>query len=139
MQLTLETDYAIRIVAVLAKNQKRMFASEIAEQTSVTLRFALKILRKLVGEGIVQSFKGKQGGYILAKEPADITLLQVVEAIEGTVFINRCLRDYESCNRGKAPLCVFHHIFEQATNHLRQELDAVNFENIFEIEQKLPV
>ncbi len=53
MHITLETDYAVRIVDCLAREQKRMGAQAIADETSVTLRFALKILRKLVGSGIL--------------------------------------------------------------------------------------
>ncbi|MGN0674985.1 MAG: Rrf2 family transcriptional regulator, partial [Oscillospiraceae bacterium] len=55
MHITLEADYAIRIVHCLAKSKKRLDAKTIAEQTTVTLRFALKILRKLVASGIVKS------------------------------------------------------------------------------------
>ena len=48
MHITLEADYAIRIVQVLAQNQRRLDAKTISEMTGVTLRFSLKILRKLV-------------------------------------------------------------------------------------------
>ena len=63
MHITLEADYAIRIVQVLAQNQRRLDAKTISEMTGVTLRFSLKILRKLVAAGIIKSFKGTQGGY----------------------------------------------------------------------------
>ena len=52
MHITLEADYAIRIVQVLAQNQRRLDAKTISEMTGVTLRFSLKILRKLVAAGI---------------------------------------------------------------------------------------
>ena len=61
MFITLETDYAVRIVYCLARSGKRTGASEISESTGVTLRFALKILHKLVANGIVRSFKGAEG------------------------------------------------------------------------------
>ena len=60
MHITLEADYAIRIVQVLAQNQRRLDAKTISEMTGVTLRFSLKILRKLVAAGIIKSFKGTQ-------------------------------------------------------------------------------
>ena len=56
MYFTLETDYAIRIVDTLARSQKRLDAKTISEMTGVTLRFSLKILRKLVAAGIIKSF-----------------------------------------------------------------------------------
>jgi len=66
MHLTLEADYAVRIVDKLAIKNKKMGAQSIAEQTNVPLRFALKILRKLVACGAVKSYKGAHGGYIIA-------------------------------------------------------------------------
>ena len=85
MYFTKETDYAVRITRYLAAQQNRMPAKDIAEHTDVTLRFALKILNKLVGAGLVTSYKGKTGGYELAAPPAQIDLRQIVETIEGPV------------------------------------------------------
>ena len=59
MILNLETDYAIRIVHYLAEVGERRDAGKIAEKTGVTLRFSLKILRKLVAAGIIRSYKGR--------------------------------------------------------------------------------
>ena len=60
VHITLEADYAVRIVQVLAQSNKRLDAKTISEMTGVTLRFSLKILRKLVAAGIIRSFKGTQ-------------------------------------------------------------------------------
>ena len=67
MYITLETDYAVRIVSVLCLDGGRVDAATIAGRANVTLRFALKILRKLVAADIIRSYKGTQGdrGYIL--------------------------------------------------------------------------
>ena len=61
MHITLESDYAVRIVYCLARQGGRMDAKKIAEETGVTLRFSLKILRKLVAGGLVSSYKGTKG------------------------------------------------------------------------------
>ena len=74
MHITLESDYAVRIVSCLAKNGGRMDARSIAEETGVTLRFSLKILRKLVTGGLVNSYKGTKGGYELGRSPSEISL-----------------------------------------------------------------
>ena len=71
MVMTLEADYAVRIVEYLTKHPERCDAKTISERVSVPLRFSLKILRDLVREGMVCSFKGAKGGYTLAKPPAD--------------------------------------------------------------------
>lgn len=93
MHLTLEADYAVRIVDKLAIENKKIDAHTISEQTNVPLRFALKILRKLVASGAVKSYKGAHGGYMIAKDPKDITLREVIEAVEGPFMISRCQQD----------------------------------------------
>ena len=69
MHMTLEADYAVRIVEFLAVNPGRADAKTISERTSVTLRFTLKILRTLVSDGIVRSYKGAKGGYAVYDFP----------------------------------------------------------------------
>ena len=65
MHINLESDYAVRIVQYLAQSNERRDAQSIADSTCVSLRFTLKIMRKLVAADIVQSFKGAHGGYTL--------------------------------------------------------------------------
>ena len=93
MYITLEADYAVRIVDCLAQHQMRMDAKSLSAATGVTLRFALKILRKLVAEGIVRSYKGTQGGYELARPAGEIALGEVIEIVEGPIVISRCVGD----------------------------------------------
>lgn len=88
MHITLEADYAVRIVHALAQSGKRLDAKTISEMTGVTLRFSLKILRKLVAAGIVKSFKGTQGGYEIGKPAEEISLGEVIETIEGRYTLN---------------------------------------------------
>jgi Rrf2 family protein len=74
MVMTLEADYAVRIVDALSRSAQHRGARSISEETKVPLRFALKILRKLVAGGIIVSFKGAHGGYSLARGADSITL-----------------------------------------------------------------
>ena len=104
MHITLESDYAIRIVHCLCKNGKRMDARTISESTGVTLRFSLKILRKLVSSKIIRSFKGSQGGYEITKNPGEISLREVIEVVEG-LGIRRKRGNGASC--AVSPLHIF--------------------------------
>ena len=61
MHMTLETDYAVRIMETLTREGKRVDARTISEKTRVPQRFALKILRSLVADGLVRSYKGASG------------------------------------------------------------------------------
>ncbi|MDD4377968.1 MAG: Rrf2 family transcriptional regulator [Eubacteriales bacterium] len=127
MHITLETDYAIRIVYVLAKNNRRMYAKSIAEETSVTLRFSLKILRKLVAEGIVKSFKGTQGGYEIDRDLDEISLYDIVTAIEGPIHLNRCGAEEFICTRKPDKDCPFHRVFNDISNVIEVKLKEAKF------------
>ena len=129
MQITLESDYAVRIVSCLVKNEgKRLDGKTIADSTGVTLRFALKILRNLVSSGIVISYKGANGGYELAKSPSEITMLDVIETVEGPCYFSRCLSGEYDCNCTDLMLCKARHIFAEITENVRNTLKSTTFD-----------
>lgn len=128
MHITLESDYAVRIVGCLIKEKKRMDAKTIADETCVTLRFALKILRKLVASGIVKSYKGAQGGYEIAKAPSEISMMDVIETVEGKYCLSRCLSDSYNCNRGMSGVCQFRKVFDDISKNVEEELKKHTFD-----------
>ena len=130
MCLTLESDYAVRIVGCLAESSARKDAKLISEQTGVTLRFALKILRKLVSAGIVCSFKGMQGGYELARPADQITLYDVISVIEGDFQINTCHEEEFVCTRNSKMCCIYRPVFEEITEMVTQKLSSLTFADI---------
>jgi len=125
MLLNSETDYAIRIVSCLAKKKEKTSASVISKETGVTVKFALKILHTLSVNGIVKSFKGKNGGYILNKKPEEITLLQIIELFGGTMFVNKC--EHSECCTMPGGICEFKEVFSEATEFLNQHFGKVVF------------
>lgn len=124
MVLTLEADYAVRIVEYLTKHPGRCDAKTISDHMGVPLRFCLKILRDLVGQGMVCSFKGSKGGYTLARPAGEITLREVIESVEGPYMLSRCQREEYSCGRAH---CSLHKIYEKISQDVRKELDSYNF------------
>ena len=128
MHITLEADYAVRIVNCLAKHRVRMDAKSLSACTGVTLRFSLKILRKLVAEGVVRSYKGTQGGYELARPAEEITLGEVIELVEGPVTISRCVgTENFQCTRVDSTECRFNKTYAEIAKLVRERLYAVNF------------
>lgn len=125
MRFTMETDYAIRIVHCLAKAGKRLDAKTIAEKSDVTLRFSLKILRKLVAAGIVKSFKGTQGGYEISRPLDEISLYDVIRTVEGEYQLSRCLSDGYEC--GCAAPCKFQKIFREISQDVQAKLESHKF------------
>ena len=133
MHITLETDYAVRIVNCLVENKKRLDAKAIAEQTNVTLRFSLKILRKLVSAGVIKSFKGAQGGYELNRSPSEISLYDIVETIEGEYTFCRCLQEGYTCveHHGESGgCCNFRGVYDDISQIVRKKLKEATFDSI---------
>ncbi|MDP4143691.1 MAG: Rrf2 family transcriptional regulator [Bacillota bacterium] len=132
MNIKQETDYAIRAVLILAKwgMENKLDAKTISEKGNVPLRFLLKLLGKLSQANIIKSYRGVNGGYELSREARDITLKDVVEAIEGPIAINRCIYDKEACNANKIGYCAIHKAMCNIQNTLIRELEKVNFEDL---------
>jgi Rrf2 family protein len=129
MRITQEADYAVRIIDCLARSAGRLDAHSVSEITGVTLRFTLKILRKLVIGHVVISFKGVQGGYELARNPSEINMRQVIEAVDGPIAINRCLSGELPCSLTEKECgCYYHSIFADVSKAIQDKFESINFE-----------
>jgi len=93
------TDYAVRLVVHLAKHYGREPISTRAAATEehVPYQLACKLMQKLNNAKLVTSCMGPRGGFVLAAEPSKISLLDVVEVIQGPVNMNRCLLGEDTC------------------------------------------
>ena len=131
MRITLESDYALRIISEIATRKECVCAKTISDSTSVTQKFTLKILRKLVKGGYVKSFKGASGGYGLAVAADKITLKEIIELIDGPIMILKCLESSEGCslNRDKAS-CVYHHIFDEISLDVAKKLARITISDV---------
>ncbi|HHY99247.1 MAG TPA: Rrf2 family transcriptional regulator [Firmicutes bacterium] len=93
------TDYALRALAYMAARSNRgVFSiSEIAAVEQIPEDFLRKIFQKLTGAGLLVSSRGPRGGFSLARDPREITVREIVEAIQGRIAINRCLLGRDAC------------------------------------------
>ena len=131
MRITLESDYALRILTAMAGYEGVTDAKTISNDTSVTIRFTLKILHKLVQGNLVQSFKGVNGGYKLKVTPENITLKNVIELIDGPIAIARCLDSEEGCSLNcDKSACDYHHIFDIISIELASKLNKITIQNV---------
>jgi Rrf2 family protein len=107
MQITRQADYALRAILYLAQLPPNLRAatSQIAEEQNIPPSFLAKIISQLSIAGLIHTSRGARGGVSLARQPGDITILEVVEAIDGPISLNECCADPESCPFGeKCPL-----------------------------------
>ena len=131
MRITLESDYALRILTELAEHNDVVDANSLSEATSVTIRFTLKILNKLVKNGFVSSYKGARGGYKLKLPKEQITLKSVIELIDGPIVIARCLETSEACSLNKDKTsCTYHHIFNTISLDVAKKLEAITIADV---------
>lgn len=130
MRLKVDTDYAIRMVHYLARNEGITGAAEISEATNVPLRFAKTILQKLTMKGIVASYKGVKGGYELGKRLEDINLYDIVLETDGPVKINRCLLKDGKCLCSSPEGCPYNKVFKEVSVEMENKLKTITIDNI---------
>jgi Rrf2 family protein len=98
MFLTKECDYGLRIVRALSGGEKST-AEQICAAENIPGQFAYKILKKLERADYLRSSRGRDGGYWLTKSVMDISIYDIVTAIDSNLLLNECLRDDHRCIR----------------------------------------
>lgn len=122
MQITRATDYAVRMMIHLATlpEETRVPVSALASASGAPESFVSKVLQQLAQRGMVTSHRGMGGGFQLAVRPEKVSLLEVVEALEGPLQINQCLPGKTRCERKS--WCGAHPIWLDAQAALKQVL-----------------
>jgi Rrf2 family protein len=130
MELTRKGEYAIRGILYLAQQPpgKVSLLSDVADATDAPQTFLAKIFQSFAKLGIVNSYRGTGGGFVLARPASRITLREVVEAVEGPIVPNRCLINDNSCERGKE--CNVHPVWGKVQEQVVAILDGVTIEEL---------
>ena len=98
LRVTKLTDYAtVVLTALAAQSDAVLSASELAERAGLEAPTVSKLLKPLAQAGLVEGFRGANGGYRLARPAAAISLIEVVEAIEGKLGLTECSGEHSSC------------------------------------------
>ena len=136
MKLTRGGEYGIRGVLYLAQqdNGKISMLSAIAKAQDVPPRFLAKIFQALARAGIVRSYRGAKGGFSLGRAAGEITIKDVIEAIEGPIYLNVCLVGPGECTRDK--ICPMHVVWEEAQEKMMGVLGRANFADLVKAERR---
>jgi Rrf2 family protein len=123
-----QTDYAARVVLHLAALPEgaRVTASEIAGKRLIPPAFVRRIVGRLAAAGILQAVRGLGGGISLARPSSEISLLDVVEAMEGPILLNSCLNEAVECPLAEA--CPVQSAWRGASQSLASHLDSIRFD-----------
>jgi len=132
MQITRQADYAVRAVLYLARlgQNERAATSQVAQEQHIPPSFLAKIISQLSIAGLLHTSRGARGGVTLAREPRDITLLEVIEAIDGPIMLNECVGDSATCSFDEE--CPLRPVWCEAQNDLVNRLKATDFEQLLE-------
>lgn len=132
LEITRQADYALRATVEVARMEygERAPTATIAERQQIPLPFLAKIVSQLVVRGILEATRGASGGVSLARPADTITMLEVIEAIDGPITINRCTRDPSVCERSSS--CPFCEIFTEAQQQLVEKLGGTTLQQLAE-------
>jgi Rrf2 family protein len=121
MLVTRETDYAVRTVLYLARNGSRLASvTEIAHAMHIPKSFLAKLLQRLVRSHLLMSSRGVNGGFQLAQKPSEITLLSIMEAVQGPAGINVCAIDSRRCRMSAT--CAVHPVWVEIRKEVEKRL-----------------
>lgn len=127
MQITRQADYAVRAVLYLARlgENERAATSQVAKVQHIPPSFLAKIISQLSIAGLLHTSRGARGGVTLAREPKEITLLEVIEAIDGPIMLNECVGDEGTCLFDEE--CPLRPVWCEAQSELVTRLKGTDF------------
>jgi Rrf2 family protein len=130
MEITRQADYALRAMLFLSRQgqDQRSATSEIAKKQNIPPSFLAKIISQLSIAGLIHTSRGARGGVSIARSPEEITMLQVVEAIDGPVTLNECTTNPSFCGFGDD--CPLHEVWCETQVELVGKLKKTTFGHI---------
>lgn len=130
MKLSTKTRYGTRILIELALqvNQGAIQVSQISKSQKIPVKYLEQILRSLKAAGIVKSVRGPKGGHLLAKDPGEIFLGQIVRLFEGQTDLVECVSAPEKCKMAED--CLVRNAWFEATSVLYEKLDGISIADL---------
>ena len=130
MRISTRSRYGSRLMLELALNygKKPVFLKDIAKNEDISEKYLSQIIIPLKAKGLVSSFRGMNGGYVLAKLPSQITLREIVELLEGGLELLSCIGNPSTCSR--VSICVTRDIWNLVGERIVQTLESVTLEDL---------
>src|SRR4030042_4889601 len=130
MQITRSEEYGLKGLVFLARQppERMALVSEISREQGIPEKFLAKIFQRLSKAGLLRSTRGAKGGFSLGRPAGSITMLEVIEAIDGPIALNRCLRREGECDEEE--LCPIYQVWSKAQQQLLEILDSTTVEDL---------
>ena len=132
MELNVTTDYAIRTVLYLAIKDELATSNEIAMAMGIPPSYVLKITSKLVVAGIIKRIVGAKGGFLLAKKQTEISLYEIINVLEATTKLNRCLEVDKYCSRFATENCPVRAFYCELQGLIEKKLKATTIASLLQ-------
>jgi len=124
MKVSAATELAIRGLTELAMHfgEGPITLDTICAGRDLPKQYLTKIFSSLTRAGLIRPVRGKHGGYMLARDPKQVSLLEVVEAVQGPLWINLCTHEPPQCDQEDCPL---RSVWCELQQHIREKLSSV--------------
>lgn len=139
MQLTITTDYAIRVVCFLATHQQMKCASELSKELGIPENYIPKVMKRLKQASLITSTEGIRGGYHLAKHPEHISLLDVISSTENTMEINRCSKKYQDDDEEILESSNVEKVLSELQDNYNRKLKKIMISDVVGLDDSFPV
>ena len=133
MLITKASEYAILSLIVLSKSKDPMDSETLSRELAISKSFLAKILQALARDGVLQSFKGANGGFVLKKSPSQIDILSIISAVEGknpSVF--ECSLDIQNCPTDRGGICSIWPMLNRLQKNIDNFLANLTLQDILE-------
>lgn len=138
MQIGTKGRYAVKAMVFLGEFLETLSVvplSLVAEKESISLIYLEQLFSKLRNAGLVHSVRGKKGGYLFAQSPENISVADIVLAVEDNFFFTQCNPQKKAnCQGEHAEQCRTHQLWDSVTNHLLNYLKSVSLASLFQKE-----
>ena len=135
MKISARARYGVRLMMVLARNYGKgpIYLKDIAKEEEISEKYLGQIVIPMRGAGLVLSSRGSHGGYMLAREPSEINLKEIVDILEGDCLV-RCIKDPSSCPR--VPTCASRDIWVLLGGKISETLGSVSLAELNNIDHE---
>lgn len=137
MRLSTRSRYGVRLMLALGVSDKKspIFLKDIARAEEISEKYLSQIIIPLKAKGLVTTFRGAHGGYILSRPASEIKLLEIIEPLEGDLSLVDCVTNADVCTRSTE--CVTRDVWTEMSTMLMKFLDDVTLEDLIQKHKKL--
>jgi Rrf2 family protein len=129
MILTKTTEYAVRVLAYMAKEKDQLLSAKyLHEQLSIPYKYLTRLMTDLAKSGYLMSVKGRDGGFRIIKDLKEISLANIVETVEGMDSFNACILGFHECSSENP--CAMHFVWEENKKQLLKTLKTTSLDDL---------